>query len=60
MNILDKITGDKALLRSIGNTTIKIVNNTISYIDSKINSKLVEPLKMLEILPMVHLILKQH
>nr|BAM29335.1 dpoB [Lentinula edodes] len=42
----DKTIGLNAFLRTIGNTTIKFVNNTIIYIDSKINSKLVEPLKM--------------
>ena len=42
----DKTIGDNAFLRTIGNTTIKYVNNNIIYIDSKINSKLVEPLKM--------------
>jgi len=42
----DKAIGDNAFLRTIGNTTIKYVNNNIIYIDSKINSKTVEPLKM--------------
>nr|QWO71407.1 DNA polymerase [Termitomyces sp. K2P1] len=42
----DKTISENAFLRSIGNTTIKYVNNQINYIDSKINSKLVEPLKM--------------
>ena len=42
----DKTIGDNAFLRTIGNTTIKYINNNIIYIDSKINSKLVEPLKM--------------
>jgi hypothetical protein len=43
---MDKTIGHKEFLRTIGNTTIKYVNNNIIYIDSKINSKLVEPLKM--------------
>jgi hypothetical protein len=42
----DIIIGNNAFLRTIGNTTIKYVNNNIIYIDSKINSKKVEPLKM--------------
>ena len=42
----DKTIGDKVFLRTIGNTTIKYENNTIIYINSKINSKKVEPLKM--------------
>lgn len=42
----DKTIGDNTFLRTIGNTTIKYENNKIIYIDSKINSKLVEPLKM--------------
>ena len=42
----DKTIKDNAFLRTIGNTTIKFVNNKIIYIDSKISRKLVEPLKM--------------
>jgi hypothetical protein len=42
----DKTIGDNSFLRTIGNTTIKYVKNQIIYIDSKINSKLVEPLKI--------------
>jgi DNA polymerase type B, organellar and viral len=40
---------DKAFLRIIGNTTIKYENNNIIYIDSKINSKKVEPLKKMDL-----------
>lgn len=42
----DITIGNNAFLRTINNTTIKYVNNNIIYIDSKINSKKVEPLKM--------------
>jgi len=42
----DKTVGVNAFLRTIGNTTIKYENNNIIYIDSKIRSKIVEPLKM--------------
>ena len=42
----DNTIGDKIFLRTIGNTTIKYDNNNIIYIDSKINSKIVEELKI--------------
>jgi hypothetical protein len=33
-------------MRTIGNTTMKIVNKEIQFIDTKINSKMIEPLKI--------------
>jgi hypothetical protein len=42
----DKTIGDDTFLRTISNTTIKYIKNKIVYIDNKINSKIIEPLKI--------------
>lgn len=40
--LTDKTIGDETFIRTIDNTTIKYIQNTIVYIDNKINSKRIE------------------
>jgi len=42
----DKSINNNSFIRTIDNTTIKYENNKIVYIDTKIKSKKIEPLKM--------------
>jgi hypothetical protein len=46
LNLQIKSISNNTFLRTIENTTIKYENNKITYIDTKIKSKKVEPLKM--------------